>query len=79
VIIGPCSIHDPRAALDYAARLKGVREQLQQSLLIAMRVYFEKPRTTVGWKGLINDPDVDDGFNIDDRGRAGCGRADRRG
>ena len=64
VIVGPCSIHDPEAALDYARRLKTVREQLSDDLLIVMRVYFEKPRTTVGWKGLINDPDLDGSFHI---------------
>ncbi len=64
VIVGPCSIHDPEAALDYAARLKKLRDQLGDDLLIVMRVYFEKPRTTVGWKGLINDPDLDDSFQI---------------
>ncbi len=64
VIVGPCSIHDPEAALDYAARLKKLRDQLGDELLIVMRVYFEKPRTTVGWKGLINDPDLDDSFQI---------------
>jgi 3-deoxy-7-phosphoheptulonate synthase len=64
VIVGPCSIHDPEAALEYAARLKPVRESLQDDLLIVMRVYFEKPRTTVGWKGLINDPDLDGSFHI---------------
>jgi 3-deoxy-7-phosphoheptulonate synthase len=64
VVIGPCSIHDPKAALDYAARLKPVRESLSKDLLIVMRVYFEKPRTTVGWKGLINDPDLDDSCHI---------------
>jgi len=65
VIVGPCSIHDPRAAVDYAARLKALREELRKNLLIVMRVYFEKPRTTIGWKGLINDPDLNDGYNID--------------
>lgn len=65
VIIGPCSIHDPRAALDYARRLLAVRERLAGSLEIVMRVYFEKPRTTVGWKGLINDPNLDGSFDID--------------
>ena len=65
VIVGPCSIHDPQAALDYAARLKPLKEQLSKQLLIVMRVYFEKPRTTVGWKGLINDPKLDDSFDID--------------
>jgi 3-deoxy-7-phosphoheptulonate synthase len=64
VIIGPCSIHDPDAALDYARRLKQVRDRLDEDLLIVMRVYFEKPRTTVGWKGLINDPNLDGSFNI---------------
>jgi 3-deoxy-7-phosphoheptulonate synthase len=64
VVIGPCSIHDPRAALDYANRLKSERERLRDDLEIVMRVYFEKPRTTVGWKGLINDPDLDGSFRI---------------
>ena len=64
VIVGPCSIHDTEAALDYAGRLHALREQLGDDLLIVMRVYFEKPRTTVGWKGLINDPDLDDSFKI---------------
>ncbi|MGW8248506.1 MAG: 3-deoxy-7-phosphoheptulonate synthase AroG [Acidiferrobacterales bacterium] len=64
VIIGPCSIHDPKAARDYAARLKEVRDKLADDLLVVMRVYFEKPRTTVGWKGLINDPDLDNSFKI---------------
>ncbi|MET0022378.1 MAG: 3-deoxy-7-phosphoheptulonate synthase, partial [Candidatus Thiodiazotropha sp. 6PLUC1] len=64
VIIGPCSVHDPGAALDYAQRLQLVRESLKDDLEIVMRVYFEKPRTTVGWKGLINDPTLDDRFEI---------------
>jgi len=64
VIIGPCSIHDPEAGLEYARRLAKVRERLQKDLLIVMRVYFEKPRTTVGWKGLINDPDLDETYHI---------------
>ncbi|MDH5179674.1 MAG: 3-deoxy-7-phosphoheptulonate synthase AroG [Gammaproteobacteria bacterium] len=64
VIIGPCSIHDPVAALEYAGRLKAARDRLSDDLLIVMRVYFEKPRTTVGWKGLINDPDLDDSYHI---------------
>jgi 3-deoxy-7-phosphoheptulonate synthase len=64
VVIGPCSIHDPVAAMDYAQRLKPLRESLGGSLEIVMRVYFEKPRTTIGWKGLINDPDLDGSFNI---------------
>lgn len=64
VIVGPCSIHDPKAALDYASRLAKVSEELKDQLLVVMRVYFEKPRTTIGWKGLINDPDLDGEFNI---------------
>jgi 3-deoxy-7-phosphoheptulonate synthase len=64
VVVGPCSIHDPVAAIDYAARLSGLREHLADRLEIVMRVYFEKPRTTVGWKGLINDPDLDGSFDI---------------
>jgi len=64
VVVGPCSIHDPKAALDYAQRLKRVADDLAQDLLVIMRVYFEKPRTIVGWKGLINDPDLDDTFQI---------------
>ncbi|MFO1264667.1 MAG: 3-deoxy-7-phosphoheptulonate synthase [Rhodoferax sp.] len=66
VVIGPCSIHDPAAALDYARRLKALREQHADTLEIVMRVYFEKPRTTVGWKGLINDPYLDESFRIDE-------------
>jgi 3-deoxy-7-phosphoheptulonate synthase len=64
VVVGPCSVHDPRAALDYAERLAAMREKLGDRIEIVMRVYFEKPRTTVGWKGLINDPDLDGSFNI---------------
>jgi len=64
VIIGPCSIHDPKAAVDYARRLLEAKRRLVNDLVIVMRVYFEKPRTTVGWKGLINDPDLDESFNI---------------
>jgi len=64
VVIGPCSIHDPDAAIEYAGRLKALKEELKDDLMIVMRVYFEKPRTTVGWKGLINDPDLDSSFNI---------------
>ena len=64
VIVGPCSIHDPKAALEYAGLLKAIKDELKDDLLIVMRVYFEKPRTTVGWKGLINDPDLDSSFNI---------------
>jgi 3-deoxy-7-phosphoheptulonate synthase len=66
VVIGPCSIHDPEAAMDYAHRLAAVRTVLQDDLEIVMRVYFAKPRTTVGWKGLINDPALDGSFRIDD-------------
>ena len=65
VVVGPCSIHDPLAALDYAKRLVALRETLGDRLEIIMRVYFEKPRTTVGWKGLINDPNLDGSFDID--------------
>jgi len=64
VIVGPCSIHDPIAAVDYATRLATLRERLADRLEIVMRVYFEKPRTIVGWKGLINDPGLDGSFNI---------------
>jgi 3-deoxy-7-phosphoheptulonate synthase len=66
VVIGPCSIHDPAAALDYARRLKPLRDKYQGTLEIVMRVYFEKPRTTVGWKGLINDPYLDESYRIDE-------------
>ena len=66
VIVGPCSIHDYDAALEYASRLKAERERLAEDLLIVMRVYFEKPRTTVGWKGLINDPHLNGTFNINE-------------
>ncbi|MBT5483830.1 MAG: 3-deoxy-7-phosphoheptulonate synthase [Gammaproteobacteria bacterium] len=66
VIVGPCSIHDPKAALEYAERLAGPMQDLKDELLIVMRVYFEKPRTTVGWKGLINDPKLDDSFQINE-------------
>ena len=64
VVVGPCSVHDPKAALDYARRLSALKGELDGELLIVMRVYFEKPRTTVGWKGLINDPDIDGSCNI---------------
>ena len=64
VVIGPCSVHDPEAAKEYASRLKKMRDELSEDLLIVMRVYFEKPRTTVGWKGLINDPGLDESFQI---------------
>ena len=66
VVIGPCSIHDPVAALEYARRLKAQRDKYRDTLEIVMRVYFEKPRTTVGWKGLINDPYLDETFRIDE-------------
>jgi 3-deoxy-7-phosphoheptulonate synthase len=65
VVVGPCSIHDVAAAHDYAKRLKGLADAVADSLFLVMRVYFEKPRTTVGWKGLINDPDMDDSFHIE--------------
>ena len=64
VIVGPCSIHDPKAALDYAGRLLELRERVKDALVLVMRVYFEKPRTTVGWKGLINDPHLDGTYDI---------------
>lgn len=64
VVIGPCSIHDPTAAMDYASRLKKLAQEVSDTLYIVMRVYFEKPRTTVGWKGLINDPYLNDSFKI---------------
>jgi 3-deoxy-7-phosphoheptulonate synthase len=64
VVVGPCSIHDPEAAMDYAELLKRAADDLDEDLFIVMRVYFEKPRTTVGWKGLINDPDLNDSFQI---------------
>ncbi|THU03667.1 3-deoxy-7-phosphoheptulonate synthase [Lampropedia puyangensis] len=66
VVIGPCSIHDPAAALEYARKLKVLREQYKDTLEVVMRVYFEKPRTTVGWKGLINDPYMDQSYRIDE-------------
>jgi len=65
VVVGPCSIHDPEAAIDYAHRLQRLAAQVNDKLLLVMRVYFEKPRTTVGWKGLINDPDMDDSFHVE--------------
>ncbi len=71
VVIGPCSVHEPASALEYAERLKKVRERLQDDLEIVMRVYFEKPRTTVGWKGLINDPHLDETFDINEGLRRG--------
>jgi 3-deoxy-7-phosphoheptulonate synthase len=71
LIMGPCSIHDPNAALDYAHKLKAQRDKYADTLEIVMRVYFEKPRTTVGWKGLINDPYLDESFRIDEGLRIG--------
>lgn len=64
IIVGPCSIHDTEAAMDYARRLKALSDEVEDTLLLVMRVYFEKPRTTVGWKGFINDPHMNDSFNI---------------
>ena len=66
VVVGPCSIHDPSAALDYAQRLSRLAEETKDALCIVMRAYFEKPRTTVGWKGLINDPYLDDTYHVED-------------
>ncbi|MGB7995493.1 MAG: 3-deoxy-7-phosphoheptulonate synthase AroG [Photobacterium halotolerans] len=71
VVVGPCSIHDTKAAIEYGARLKTLRDELKDRLEIVMRVYFEKPRTTVGWKGLINDPYMDDSFQLNDGLRMG--------
>lgn len=64
VVVGPCSLHDPATALEYCSRLKALSEKLKDDLVIVMRAYLEKPRTTVGWKGLINDPDIDSSFKI---------------
>jgi 3-deoxy-7-phosphoheptulonate synthase len=64
VMVGPCSIHDPDTALEYCQRLKALADSLSKDLLVIMRAYLEKPRTTVGWKGLINDPDIDESFQI---------------
>ena len=66
VIVGPCSIHDPEAAMEYARGLKALASELERDLILVMRVYFEKPRTTVGWKGLINDPHLDESFDINE-------------
>ena len=77
VITGPCSIHDEQAALEYAERLARLNEELGDRVCIAMRVYFEKPRTTVGWKGMIYDPDLDGSFNIASRPAPGAPVADR--
>jgi 3-deoxy-7-phosphoheptulonate synthase len=65
VVLGPCSIHDPQAAYEYASKLKRLAGLVQSSMVLIMRVYFEKPRTTIGWKGLINDPDMNDSFHIE--------------
>ena len=69
VIVGPCSIHDLESAKEYANKLHTLSEELKESLYIVMRVYFEKPRTTIGWKGLVSDPDMDNSLEI---GRASC-------
>ncbi|MDX2424192.1 MAG: 3-deoxy-7-phosphoheptulonate synthase [Amphritea sp.] len=66
IVVGPCSIHDTKAAIEYGQKLKQLAEQVQDTLYLVMRVYFEKPRTTVGWKGLINDPRMDDSFQIEE-------------
>ncbi|HQT30820.1 MAG TPA: 3-deoxy-7-phosphoheptulonate synthase [Thiobacillus sp.] len=66
IVVGPCSIHDPVAAIDYAKRLKPLADELAHEIVVVMRVYFEKPRTTVGWKGLINDPHLDESFDINE-------------
>ena len=66
VVVGPCSIHDPDAAMDYAARLKTLADEVSEDVFVVMRVYFEKPRTTVGWKGLINDPHLDNSFDVNE-------------
>src|SRR3990172_6673068 len=65
-VVGPCSIHDPEAALDYAHRLRPLADEVRESLVLVMRVYFEKPRTSTGWKGFVNDPGMDDSFRIDE-------------
>ena len=75
VVTGPCSVHDPRAALDYAGRLAGLRERFAGELLVVMRVYFEKPRTVTGWKGLINDPGMDESFDVHRGLRTGAAAA----
>jgi 3-deoxy-7-phosphoheptulonate synthase len=64
IVVGPCSIHDPKAGLEYARRLLEMKQELERDLIVVMRVYFEKPRTTVGWKGLVNDPDLDGSYQI---------------
>ena len=64
VIVGPCSIHDPAGAIEYASKLKALKDKYSSELVVMMRVYFEKPHTTVGWRGLINDPDLNSTFNV---------------
>jgi len=71
VIVGPCSVHDPKGAMEYAQRLKSEADRLKKDILVVMRVYFEKPRTTVGWKGLINDPYLDESYRVNDGLRIG--------
>ncbi|MEX0618164.1 MAG: 3-deoxy-7-phosphoheptulonate synthase [Pseudohongiellaceae bacterium] len=71
LVVGPCSIHDPEAARDYARRLKALADEVEDTLYLVMRVYFEKPRTSIGWKGLINDPHLDDSFKIEEGLRLG--------
>jgi 3-deoxy-7-phosphoheptulonate synthase len=66
IVVGPCSIHDPKAALEYAGRLKSLAGEVSDTLFVIMRVYFEKPRTTIGWKGYVNDPRMDDSFKIEE-------------
>jgi len=66
IVIGPCSVHDPKAALEYAEQLKGLADRVRDRFYLIMRVYFEKPRTTVGWKGMINDPSMDDSFQVEE-------------
>src|SRR5512138_3542948 len=66
LVVGPCSIHDPAAGLDYARRLRALAEEVSDTFVVVMRVYFEKPRTSLGWKGFINDPRMDDSFRIDE-------------
>jgi len=66
IVVGPCSIHDPAAALEYAGRLRRLAEEVRDTLVLVMRVYFEKPRTSIGWKGFVNDPRMDDSFRIDE-------------
>ena len=78
IIVGPCSIHDTELGLDYARRLAGLAKEVEDRLMIAMRVYFEKPRTTVGWKGLINDPQLNGTYDVQERPGQGPAVSDRR-